>query len=171
MNTDSDDGASFFEAIKNAGQDNYLGSPEVVGEVLRKFFIAFMESALDRKKTGHADLIQRETEQIFAGENADYITLAGWHTPEGLGQDVIKYFDLDAEYLKGENMTCILSEGLCAVSTVLTGIIRKSIRQREIDWETEGQQRVQAVFDFVCVVFLGTASLMPEKKKLKDFGI
>lgn len=162
-------------AMKLAMQPNYLGSPVTVQEALHPFF----SSAVNHKLASHIQGVAKVTYQdtidqnlratrIFSGDDPAYTTMPAWHTAAELGKAVVRYFDLDPDYYDGENLYCIVSEGLAGVSLQIGSLISEAVKDPHCDMEVL-LERLQALEAFVAAVLLGTNTVDMPGRTLKDY--
>lgn len=173
------------QGLELAFQPNYLGSPEVVSKALEPFFAALLNklqaSFMTGAKAEAAKLLNIENHrlcQIFSGEDKNFTPIGSWNSENELGQEIIKYFNLDPDYYADENMYCILSEGFARVANVTRDLYEKysntiahsqkaaKLTKFEVVPFTQTLQIVQG---FVTSVLLGTNSVTHPAITLKDF--
>lgn len=121
---DSQD-AGFAAALELACQPNYLGSPQVVRDVLTPLFaskvgwwVHLHDKAMPAVTAQEVQDVELRVANIFAGENPEY-TAMPWHSVEQLGRSAILCFELDAEYCACESMTFVMLESVAAVSLAI----------------------------------------------------
>ena len=105
--------------------------------------------------------------RIFSGEEPTYTTMPTWHTTVEPGKAVVRYFDLDPDYYDGQNLYCIVSEGLAGVSLQIRSLIREAFKDTPFDAPTF-QQRLQALEAFVVAVLLGTNTVFMPGRTLRE---
>ncbi len=81
---------------------------------------------------------------------------------------VVRYFDLDPDYYAGENLSCIVSEGLAGVSLQIDSLISEAVKNPHFDMEVL-LERLQALEAFVAAVLLGTNTVYMPGRTLKDY--
>jgi len=136
---------SLVTAMKEAAQPNYLGSPQVVAELLQPLVWRSLCKELTRHfsglevipgyvKTSFTDVVtinQRVT-SVLCGNDTAFHGLEAWRTEQGLGQAIIGQLGLDADWYADENLGCIVSEGLAGVSSQIARVVD--------DWAKEAPQ-------------------------------
>lgn len=173
---------SFVSALREAAQPNYLGSPQVVGELLLPFFKGSLSKELPRyvsgleampefEETSYSDLltINQRITSVLCGEDEAFHGLEAWRTEQGLGQAIIHQLGVDAGWYADENLTCIVSEGLAGVSSQITGIVD--------DWANEDapldfddlMHYVAVLQQFTTSIVLGTHTVLFPGISLSDF--
>ena len=160
------------------GSDNYLGSPGVVTGLLDEYVNTIIGSWLYRmkksaNKVGYDDVmaVNLRLSRIFSGDNPDYSVIGPWNTAEQLGQAVIRQFNLDADYLAGENLLCILSEGFAALHIKADEVLRMHFQEGLLNWAEGVVPRLQNLFKFAGTVLLGTHTVFYPGKTFHDFGM
>lgn len=96
--------------------------------------------------------------------------MPGWHTSDMLGNEVIKFFDLDENYYKDENLFDIIAEGLCGVSFHISQMLDAYGEDPKANWDAHALPQLNELFSFVVAVLLGTNSTTHPGKSLKDFA-
>jgi hypothetical protein len=165
----------FFAALELTAQPNYLGSPQVVRDVLSPVFATAVGRWVylhvpPRPEVTHAqeDDACRQAEQVFSGSHPDYTAMPGWHSVEELGQAAIVRFGLDPDYCAGEDLFFIISESIAAVSLAINGLLnRAESPMRHLQGAVAQLHRMQ---EFVESVMLGTHTLRYPGLTLQDFG-
>jgi 8-oxo-dGTP pyrophosphatase MutT (NUDIX family) len=156
-------------AFQQALQPNYLGSPKVVSDLLQPYFALAIE-----KKKGMATFDQvlqenlRVSNALTSGEGG-YTVMPGWHTASSLGQTIVKAFVLDPDYYADENLFCIVSEGLSAMSIKFNELLQAFQQDTNAKWIENALPQLNRLHAFVCAVMLGTNGLQFQNLTLKDF--
>jgi len=157
-------------AFQQALQPNYLGSPKVVSDLLQPFFALAVE-----KQKGMATFDQvlqenlRVSNALTSGEGG-YTVMPGWHTASSLGQTIVKAFALDPDYYADENLFCIVSEGLSAVSIKINELLQAFQQDTNAKWIENALPQLNRLHAFVCTVMLGTNGSQFQNLTLKDFA-
>jgi hypothetical protein len=145
-------------AFQQALQPNYLGSPKVVTDLLQPFFALAVE-----KQKGMATFDQvlkenlRVANALTSGEGG-YTVMPGWHTAASLGQTIVKAFALNPDYYADENLFCIVSEGLSALSIKINELLKDFQEDTNAKWLKNALPQLNRLHAFVCAVMLGTNS-------------
>jgi hypothetical protein len=87
-----------------------------------------------------------------------------------LGNTIIESFNLDVDYYKGENLFCLVSEGLCGVSLHISKMLKAFSQDPKANWNEHALPQLNELFSFVVAVLLGTNSVSHPGKSLKDFS-
>ncbi len=161
--------------IAQALQPNYLGSPEVIRSILAPYvdtLIGVWRSRFDQtppvityddQNNAFSTLLT-----ILSGNNPDYTTMP-WHSVEQLGQAVIKYLNLNAEYCDGEPLEFILGEGIAAFGLEINDVLRTFLYSEGGDWTRDVVPKLRQLLHFFETVLLGTNSVFFPGMTLKDF--
>jgi 8-oxo-dGTP pyrophosphatase MutT (NUDIX family) len=173
---------SFVTVLKEAAQPNYLGSPQVVAELLQPLVWRSLCKALARHfsgldvipgyvKTGFSDMlaINQRITAVLCGEDEAFHGLEAWRTEKGLGQAIIHQLGLDAGWYADENLTCIVSEGLAGVSTQIAQIVDAWAKE-EPPPDLKGLFHLTSVLQqFAISVVMGTHTVLFPGVTLNDF--
>ena len=156
-------------AMQQALQPNYLGSPKVVSDLLEPFFAMAIEQ--QKGKATYDQVLQenlRVSNALTSGEGG-YTVMPGWHTASSLGQTIVKAFELDPDYYADENLLCIVSEGLSAVSIKINELLKAIQQDTNAKWLENALPQLNRLHTFVCAVMLGTNGVQFPNLSLKDF--
>lgn len=160
--------------LAQALQPNYLGSPKVIRSVVAPYvdtLIGVWRSRFDQtppivtyddQNKAFSTLLT-----ILSGNNPDYTTMP-WHSVEQLGQAVIKYMDLNAEYCEGETLDFILGEGIAAFGLEINYVLQTFLYSEGNDWSRDVAPRLAQLLHFFEAVLLGTNSMFFPGVRLKD---
>ena len=146
------------QALQQAAQPNYLGSPAVVQPLLAEWLeISFR--CLNRQSTysEKMDALQRLV-RIMAEDDTGYVCMPGWHTAEQLGKTLVRWMGLDAEYCEGESLELIVGEALAAISLAV-GELRQRYLLKGPDLNGFNKQ-MGRLLAFSTSVFLGTNTVL-----------
>lgn len=175
MNMHDSQDAGFAAALKLACQPNYLGSPQVVRDVLTPLFaskvgwwVHLHDKAMPTVTAREVQDVELRVASIFAGENPEY-TAMPWHSVEQLGQSAILCFELDAEYCAGESMAFVMLESVAAVSLAILNLLKGYLADESAPWP-EAIRQLHEIQKFVETVMLGTAALIYPGLTLRDFS-
>lgn len=158
-----------MDALALAAEPLYLGNPQVVAELLEPYFQMIVANWLDQAT--YEDKLQSNLHitKVMSEDGHGYSRMLGWHHEDSLGRSVIRHFNLDEDYFKGDSLSCLVSEGLAAVDLAF-GTWRESwIEQLSSGSDLMVQQKLQEISHFVITVFLGTNAVVHPSKTLKDF--
>jgi hypothetical protein len=108
---------------------------------------------------------------IFSGGDPEYTPIGPWNSVEQLGQAVIQHFNLNADYLAGEDLECILGEGFAALSIKTNEVLKVYFQDSLLNWAEGVEPRLQGLFKFAGTVLLGTHTVFYPGKTLRDFGM
>lgn len=174
--------SGFISTLKEATQPNYLGSPQVVAELLQPLFwrslckelaryVSGLEAMPEYVKTSFTDVvtINQRVASVLCGNDTAFHGLEAWRTEQGLGQAIIRQFGLDAGWYADENLGCIISEGLAGVSSHIARIVD--------DWAKEApppdfdglMHIVGLLQQFTTSVVMGTHTALFPGITLSDF--
>ncbi len=152
---------SFVQAMEQAAQSNYLGSPSVVQTLLADWQETALRS-LDKQITDAEKMdVLHALVRIMTEDDTGYMRMPGWHTPKQLGKALVSWTGLNAEYCEGESLELIVGEALAAISLAV-GELRQRylINGSDVNGFNEQMGRLLA---FSTSVFLGTNTvLFPE---------
>lgn len=165
----------FAQAFNQAAKPNYLGSPAVVLDLLSPFFRATLTKDLapyaeDLPTVSYNDVLE-ENKRVTAaicGADTDFHGLEIWRTEKGLGKNVIRCFGLDADWFADENLTCIVSEGLSAVSQQISKMVESFVNSNAPDLD-ELIRYTKVLQGFVASVLMGSDSALYPNIVLSDF--
>ncbi len=163
-------------ALTKAMQPNYLGIPSVVSGEVAGFLDTVVRHWLSQHlgaevpKVSYTDVLQanQRLTRIFAGLDPDYTVIGPWNSAAQLGVAAVQALDLDRNYYAGEDLLCIISEGLAGVTLTAQSLLDELVTAHQ-EWE-EVQPRLQALADFLTTVLMGTHSVFFPGKTLKDFA-
>lgn len=167
---------AFVAGLQQALKPNYLGSPSVVAEIVAPLFSACVSNWLRlRGYTKHkatfkdCDAERMRLCAIMNGDDPTYTIMPGWHSAEQLGQALVNYFDLNAEYCADENLYFLLVEGTAAVSLQVRALLNSWCPKDDFpDWSGAARQ-LKELRSFIESVFLGTNVVLTPGATLKGF--
>jgi len=164
----------FAAGLALAAQPNYLGSPQVVRDVLTPLFaskvgrwVHLRDEAMPAVTAQEVQDVQSRVMDIFAGENQEY-TAMPWHSLEQLGQSLIAHFNLNAEYCADESYYFVVSEAIAAVSMAIHTLLKGYLEDGAASWP-DAIRQLHQLQEFVESVLLGTTSLTHPGKTLRNF--
>lgn len=143
------------QAIEQAAQPNYLGSPVVVQTLIA----GWLETELRclNKQISYAEKMDalHALVRIMTEDNVGYVRMPGWHTPEQLGTALVRWMGLSADYCEGESLQLIVGEALVAISMVVG-----DLHQRELLHGSDVNEQMSRLLEFSTSVFLGTNTVV-----------
>lgn len=158
------------QALAQATQPGYLGSPQVVSELLEELFAALINEINGSVPADSSRAIAYKITRIFSEDMDGYTRLPGWHSVEQLGQTLIPLLDLDADYCAGEDLHFLMSEGLASITIQIRNLLREVQSDPCSSWEQDALPKLQELHRFATAVLLGTASVVYPNKTIKDFS-
>lgn len=156
-----------FAALQHATQPNYLGSPEVVGGLVERYFDVVLKLIV--KQAQFADVVASNQEVTAAMTDDPAYTRMPWHSREQLGESLIGLMNLDEAYCKDERLELVVTESLAAVSMAIHRLATPSDANAQGRWNPGCLAQVNELTSFVVAAFLGTADLTHPGKTLADF--
>lgn len=164
----------FTAGLALASQPNYLGSPQVVRDILTPLFASKVGWWVHLRDTSMPTVTAQEVQDvefrvmnIFAGENPEY-TAMPWRSLEHLSQSLITHFNLNAEYCADESYYFVVSEAIAAVSLAIHTLLKGYLEDGATSWP-DAIRQLHQLQEFVESVLLGTTSLTHPGKTLRDF--
>jgi ADP-ribose pyrophosphatase YjhB (NUDIX family) len=164
----------FLAALTLASQPNYLGSPQVVRDVLTPLFankvgwwLHLYAPSMPAVAPQTIQATEVQVANIFSGKDPTY-TVMPWHSIEQLGQSAIIHFNLNADYCADESLFFVMFESVTAISLSIMTLLKEYLQDRNTQWADAIQQLHQLQI-FVESVMLGTAALTHPGKTLSDF--
>ncbi len=157
-------------AFQQALQPNYLGSPKVVSDLLHPYFSLVIDRHIG--KATYEQVLQentRITKALTSGEGG-YTLMPGWHTAACLGQAIVKAFALDPDYYADENLFCIVTEGLTAVSIKINELLKTLPQVHQAKRMEKALSQLKRLHTFVCAVMLGTNGIQFPDLTLASFN-
>ena len=141
-------------ALQAAMQPNYLGSPQVVRQLVGDYFDGVLKSLA--RPASYQELLAANQKLTSAmTDSPDYARMP-WHSREQLGQALVHTMNLDPAYCEGESLYFVVSEALASISLAVRRLMKAFQADPKANWEPDGLQQISAVADFVTSVFLGT---------------
>lgn len=157
----------FVKAMELAMQPNYLGSPEVVGGLVKEIFDVAIR-AMDEEDTedDFINVINKVT-AAFTVENAGYTRMPGWHSAEQMGKSIKKY--LLGDGAPGPFLPEMINSGMSAVIVKLHELLSGYKQDPVANWEEHALVQLNALHQYVVTVLLGTNLTLCGEKTLSDF--
>lgn len=169
---------SMMVAFQNAMQPNYLGSPSVMDEVVFPFYEACINEWVGNNfpilvENVSLDGARRILLNILRGRDQNYGVIGTWHSMAELGQAVIKYFDLDAEYCRDESLGFVLTEGLLAVQEKIFSLLDEYVEEcyreeREFPEIEKLIELLSPIKQLMVTVFMGSNVVLMPNVTLND---
>ncbi len=158
----------FTQALTIATQPNYLGSPEVVSGLIQQV----MEAAVSysRRETNFNavwDLIWNMSQEISTG--TEYVRMAGWHTPQALGQALITKFGVRAEEGFNNDLDYFVSEALMALFLKARDLVDGYSADPSSEWNPHALEQLNALHHWAVTVFIGTNELTHPGVTIAEF--
>ncbi|MFO1399287.1 MAG: NUDIX domain-containing protein [Burkholderiales bacterium] len=154
-------------AMQLATQPSYLGSPDVVRELVSRYFDVVSKHLA--RKASFADVTAASCEFTSAMTDDPAYTRMPWHSREQLGESLIALMNLDKGYCADEDLALVVSESTAAVSNAMRELLKRCNDDTQAHPKSDVLPRLQAMADFVVAAFLGTAALLYPGKTLADF--
>lgn len=168
--TPENSAAGLSAALDLASQPNYLGSPEVVHQLLQQLLSVTIEYHADRVPYAEYDKSVDAVALAFSKDDSGYTKMPGWHTEQGLGKLVIVCFNLDPQYFEGDNLGYILQEGFAFVGTKIRELLKGYQADPKAQWDPDALRQLNDLHQFLTSVMLGTNELHFRGRTLKDFS-
>lgn len=158
----------FVEMLSQASQPNYLGSPAVVSSLIQKV----MEAAVAYFKgednfNAVWDMIWSMAQEIANGD--DYVRLPGWHTPQGLGQALVRFMGVRTEEIFVDDFDYFLSEALMALFLKARDMLNDFADDPDAEWNPHALEQLNQLHRWTVQVFLGTNELEHPGLTLSQF--
>ncbi|PNF87026.1 hypothetical protein CXK93_04920 [Stutzerimonas decontaminans] len=160
----------FAQALLQSTQPGYLGSPQVVGELLQELFIAVVEQREGTVVRGAPLAVIKKLSVIFSEDTEGYIRMPGWHSEQQLGKALVHCCNLDEDYCEGENLCCLVAEGLVALQLKIGELLSGFETDDNAQWERDALPQLNELHRFATAVMLGSNSLSHPDLTLKDFS-
>ncbi len=161
-------------ALELASRPNYLGSPQVVRDVITPLFASkvgwwlhLQDPSMPALSASEVQEVEQRIASIFAGENPEY-TAMPWRSVEQLGQSAVARFNLNADYCAGESMFFVMLESVSAVALAINSLLKDYLADESGQW-SEAIRQLHELQKFVESVLLGTADVTHPGKTLSDF--
>lgn len=159
----------FAQALLQTTQSGYLGSPQVVGELLQELFIAIVEQRKGTVERGASLAVIKKLSMIFSEDTEGYIRMPGWHSEQQLGRALVQCCNLDEGYYEGENLCCLVAEGFAALQLKIGELLRGFEADDNAQWERDALPQLNELHRFITAVMLGTNSVTHPGITLRDF--
>lgn len=160
----------FAQALLQSTQPGYLGSPQVVGDLLQELFIAIVEQRKGTVERGAALAVIKKLSVIFSEDTEGYIRMPGWHSEQQLGKALVHGCNLDEDYCEGENLCCLVAEGLAALQLKIGELLRGFEADDNAQWERDALPQLNELHRFATAVMLGTNNVTHPGITLRDFS-
>ncbi|EPY8492207.1 NUDIX hydrolase [Pseudomonas aeruginosa] len=160
----------FAQALLQTTQPGYLGSPQVVGELLQELFIAIVEEQQGTAPKGASLAVIHKHSLIFSEDTEGYTRMPGWHSADQLGKALVRFCNLDEDYCEGENLCCLVAEGLAALKLKIIELLQAFEADDDAQWERDALPQLNEVHHFATAVLLGSNSVTHPELTLRDFN-
>lgn len=160
----------FAQALLQSTQPGYLGSPQVVGDLLQELFIAIVEQRKGTVERGAALAVIKKLSVIFSEDTEGYIRMPGWHSEQQLGKALVHGCNLNEDYCEGENLCCLVAEGLAALQLKIGELLRGFEADDNAQWERDALPQLNELHRFATAVMLGTNNVTHPGITLRDFS-
>ena len=152
------------QALMQATQDNYLGSPRVLNDLFRPWLESAARLLVDRD----ADFSRLAplSHRIVAAmtDSPDYVRMP-WHCREQLGQALIQAFNLKEDPRAMHSLALIVELALDRLLGVLRVVLAPSIAHQDV---ADTASVMEGLGQFAVQVFLGTHEISHPGKTLDD---
>ncbi|OJF90781.1 hypothetical protein AX761_23005 [Rhizobium sp. 58] len=156
------------EALFQASQPNYLGSPSVVSGLLEQVIeaaIAYLKGETNFNAVW--DLIWNMGQDIATGE--DYLRMPSWHTAQGIGKALVKYMGVKPEEMFADDLDYFLSEALMALFLKARDLLRGFASDPVAQWNRDALVQLNQLHEWTVQVFLGTNVIDRGDVSISDF--
>ena len=148
----------FADMLTQAAQPNYLGSPDVVSAIIQQVVeVAIGYFKGETNFNAVWDLIWNTGQEIAEGD--EYVRMPGWHTPQGLGQALVKFMGVRPEEMFADGLEYFLSEALTALFLTARDMLRGFTHDPIAQWNPHGLEQLNQLHHWTVQVFLGTNEL------------
>lgn len=103
-------------------------------------------------------------------EYAGYTRMPGWHSADQLGKALVSFCNLDEDYCEGENLCCLVAEGLAALKLKIIELLQAFEADNDAQWERDALPQLNEVHHFATAVLLGSNSVTHPELTLRDFS-
>lgn len=155
--------------LELAMQPNYLGSPSVVSELLESIFRAHARLLMGEGSYQQIMEAQKQVVQALATDKGEYTRMPGWHTKDQLGQYLIRYMELDADYNSDESFVFTASEAMTALSIAIQKMLSGWRNDPVAEWHPHALQQLNELHSFAVTVLLGTNTVSYPGRLLGSF--
>lgn len=156
----------FVQALNQALKPNYLGSPEVVSELVQAIFDMIVRRIANEADDEDINQAISNVADAMANESSEYTKMDGWHSTAQLGAHINKYL-LGSEGV-GE-LYLLVCQGLTAMTMKTFAMLKGFMHDPVATWERHALPQLNELKSFVVAVLLGTNSVLHEGKVLDDF--
>lgn len=160
----------FAQALLQSTQPGYLGSPQVVGDLLQELFIATIEQRKGTVERGASLAVIKRLSVIFSEDTEGYTRMPGWHSEHQLGKALVHFCNLDEAYCEGENLCCLITEGLAALKLKIGELLSAFEADEGAQWERDALPQLNELHHFATAVMLGSNSVTHPDTRLSDFA-
>ena len=153
--------------LQHALKPNYLGSPEVVGGLVDRYFDVVLKHLANH--ASFADVGASNLALTAAMIDDPAYARMPWHCREQLGESLIGLMNLDKSYCEGESLELVVTESLAAVSLAMRELWTAFNADPNARWDPDGLAQFEELAGFIVAAFLGTTDLAHSGKTLADF--
>lgn len=95
--------------------------------------------------------------------------MPGWHSVKQIGKALVHSCNLDEDYCEGENLCCLVAEGLAALQLKIGELLRGFEADDNAQWERDALPQLNELHRFATAVMLGTNNVTHPGITLRDF--
>ncbi|WP_051294630.1 NUDIX hydrolase [Gemmobacter nectariphilus] len=158
----------FAEMLIQASQPNYLGSPSVVFGLIQRVMeaaVAYFKGETNFNAVW--DLIWNMAQEIASGD--DYVRMSGWHTPQCLGQALVRFMGVRPEEIFADDLDYFVSEALMALFLKARDLLNDFADDPVAQWNPHALEQLNQLHYWAVQVFLGTNELEHSSLTLAEF--
>lgn len=160
----------FAAALQSATGPGYLGSPQVILELLTPYIDSLLRAWDKPADYAARQVMVAKIASIFCEDHAEFTRMPNWHIREAMGEHLIRAFELNREYAKGESLAFVVDESLAAVALAFS-LLAKRLRERlELGQEIQPQSDVDELTKFSVAAFLGTSDVLYPGQVIGDIA-
>ncbi|PBJ08469.1 NUDIX hydrolase [Pseudomonas sp. ACN5] len=156
-------------ALSQALKPNYLGSPEVVSNLLEGIFDVVIGQIKGEATRDDFEASVIKVLAAFTDDSSGYTRMPDWHTANQMGAAIKTYLASASVFQGQEDLAKILGTGMAALALKLGEILAAFLTDPTAAWEKDALVQLNAVHQFVVAVLLGTNTLTYGEKTLLDF--
>lgn len=159
----------FAEALKLAAKPGYLGSPQIVGELLKELFVSTVEEHKGNIQGPRSSEVIHKLSVIFSEDTENYTRMPEWHNEHQLGKVLVRVFNLDEDYCQDENLCFLVVEGLSALKSKIDEMMKAFYIDDAAQWERDALPQLNELHNFATAVLLGTNGVTYQDTTLREF--
>ncbi|MFC7734275.1 NUDIX domain-containing protein [Roseomonas sp. GCM10028921] len=157
------------QALTAAMQPNYLGSTDVVSDLLLRALNAYIARFKQKIEYDDVMAVINDICKAFVEDEAGYVRMPNWHTRNALGSALVTSFNLDEDYCRGEGLYFVISESLASFWLHIGKMLKAFAADPKAKWDPDALLQINCVHAFARDVFLGTNTVTFPGKTLADF--